>query len=89
MVSPGVSPKITKASKYRIIGLFGRTISPASGAIYTQKSLLDPDFIDLLRALRFVGLVKFVPYLFPKFFSILAFCYVLQINLKCLGLSLT
>ena len=70
MVSPGVSPKIIKASKYRIIGLFGRTISPASGAIYTKKSFLNPDFTDISRTLSFLSFIKFVPYLFPKFFNI-------------------
>ncbi len=33
MVSPGVSPKIIKVSKYKIIGLFVCTISPVSANI--------------------------------------------------------
>jgi hypothetical protein len=41
--------------------------NPASGAIYTQKSLLNPDFIDVLRALSFVGFIKFVPEIFLIF----------------------
>ena len=67
MVSLSVSPKIIKTSKHTIMGLFRCTISPASGAIYTQKSLLNPDFIDVLRALSFVGFIKFVPEIFLIF----------------------
>ena len=70
MVSLGVSPGLIKASKYRIIGLLGRTISPASGATYIQKSLSNFDFNDISRALSFLSFIKFVPYLFPKFFNI-------------------
>ena len=70
MVSLRVSPKIIKVGKYRIIELLSRTISPASGAIYTQKSLSNPDFTDISRTLSFLSFIKFVPYLFPKFFNI-------------------
>ena len=71
MVSLGVSPELIKVSKYRIIGLLGRTISPASGAIYTQKSLLNPDFIDISRALSFLDFC-----IFPLYFPLVYFCII-------------
>ena len=71
MVSLGVSPGLIKASKYRIIGLLGRTISPASGAIYTKKSFLNPDFIDISRALRNLGFC-----IFPLYFPSVYFCII-------------